>query len=139
MAKKKTTANQTLPPLPAPIATMPSNEATPAAQEDPAKSPLKSKTFWTGALVSLLGFLGFIQAVPAVADNPMLSSLLLMAAGIVMIVLRLVTRQAVVPVFNIPHMGGGRRPVPQPQPWRPNPQPSVDEAGESWRDWQNAR
>jgi len=116
----------------------------PLPEKDPraAKSPLKSKTFWTAILVSTIGFLGFIQAVPAVADNAMLSNLLLMAVGIVMLALRQVTNQPVNPVFNIPHMGGGRRPLPSPLPPYPQPRPQPnqmpdDNSGGSWNGWRD--
>jgi len=106
--------------------------------DDPmsAKNIVKSKTFITGMLVSLLGFLGFVQAIPQVANNAMLSSLLLMAVGIVMIILRMVTKQPVQPVFNIPHMGGQPLP-PLPQPFPHEPTIPDDNSGSSWDGWRD--
>jgi len=113
----------------------------PPAPKEPVKSPWKSKTFWTGILVSTLGFLGFVQAVPAVAENPILSNLLLMLVGIVMIALRQTTNQAMQPVFRIPSPGG-RQPLPAPLPPYPNPQPPQprmpdDNSGSSWDGWRD--
>jgi hypothetical protein len=133
-------------PLPPPIEEIETPIPLPPAEKDPLepKSPLKSRTFWTGMMVSLLGFLGVIQAIPSVANNAMLSNLLLMAVGIVMIGLRQLTRQPVNPVFNIPHMGGGGHqplpaplpPYPQPQP-QPHPLPPADQSGGSWNGWRD--
>jgi len=130
MAKKKEKETE-LPPLPPPI--LPEQEQAPEpkaqAAGEPVKSPVKSKTFWTGLLVAALGFLGFIQAIPYVANNQIISSLLLMAVGIIMIVLRLLTSQPVAPVFNIPHIGN-MKPHPAPQPSSPD--------DDTWQDWQQA-
>jgi len=116
-------------------------EKTPVSAEHP-KSPWKSKTFWSGILVSTLGFLSFMQAVPFIANSQALSSLLLVAVGLLMVILRQITRDPVSPVFNIPHPGGRKitplPPYPQPQPPLPAPLPPIDEGGDSWNGWRDS-
>lgn len=88
-----------------------------------AKPHWLSKTFWTGAIVTLIGFLSYAQMLPFVYNNTAVASGLLVIVGILMILLRQMTNRPVTPMFQIPKIGSTKPPIPPDvntpkPPWR---------------------
>ena len=89
-----------------------------------SKSAASSRTVRAGFVITVIGVLGMAQCLPFVYNSPLLSSLVVTAAGILMIVYRCISGQPITPMFQMPNFGRGRQ----------QHDPYADDSWDGWRE-----